>query len=817
MNRLRTEERGGIFVLAAFMIPVFIVMTALVVDVGQWYTHKRQLQNRADAAAFAAGIEYAKNWKACVQTGDAALKASTAREIANKARQFAADPEAADYAPDAMPGTLYNSGIANQSKLDVVVNSWNYADDNDYSDDEPGVPASPSDADPGDPCFIHTPGTDNISPGGGQWTDVRVKENDLPSLFGAIGLPLDRNVARARIEIRPALSQKGFLPLAVPNTIVTKVQVRYFDECRDPNHNTPLVTRDLYPVPNTNTSQMGYAAQGGGTLWAPASSIPAPPATPVGDPAQSISLPIPSYQSSCGDYLAVGMQVRLASRDGIDLNQSCATLKAIDYAECFNRLTTIRVWNDGNPDSQPRIKDVNLTGGCGLPGDAYFSAQVLNGPNCNFGVSADIDWGTRDDGNRNVDANFTVTANGAPMTQIAGPCCSGVYSTNGTPITFGPAANGNNITITLDWDDNNNGHQWPPGTNCGGNRCEYNGTQSVQRAFVGADTEQFRLSGPVALVRTSRDPSQAYAGCAGCTQPGVPFANVNTGGGSGIPSSPVVVYPSVGLKTPLKTGDLVTLRFDDSQGTGLLRCDPDFANGQTFETFRVGCKPWYGANSFQNGTWWNTATNSCPDPGQWFNYNMNPSPFFQNGPGNPWRCVPTAPGGKTGQVGDWMAVATKNCNRINNNSCQQIGCNYSGNYDGIDSDGNGVISPAEAALGWKQQGGDSRYPRVVNLYVVPYEALKTKQGSGDPVPILGFASFFVMEWGGVSNDDDPCPDRTWDHDDNPATAQVTLQPVPKRAIRGIFVEKVEYEPGPVDPNAICVEGQLTPCRVTLVR
>ena len=72
MNRLRREERGGILVLCALLIPVFIVMTAMVIDVGQWYTHKRQLQNRADAAAFAAGVEYAKNWKACVQTHDLA-------------------------------------------------------------------------------------------------------------------------------------------------------------------------------------------------------------------------------------------------------------------------------------------------------------------------------------------------------------------------------------------------------------------------------------------------------------------------------------------------------------------------------------------------------------------------------------------------------------------------------------------------------------------------------------------------------------------------------------------------------------------------
>ena len=58
MNRMLRDERGGILVLAAVMIPVFLLLTALVVDVGNWYTHKRQLQNRADAGALAAGVEY---------------------------------------------------------------------------------------------------------------------------------------------------------------------------------------------------------------------------------------------------------------------------------------------------------------------------------------------------------------------------------------------------------------------------------------------------------------------------------------------------------------------------------------------------------------------------------------------------------------------------------------------------------------------------------------------------------------------------------------------------------------------------------------
>ena len=83
--------------------------------------------------------------------------------------------------------------------------------------------------------------------------------------------------------------------------------------------------------------------------------------------------------------------------------------------------------------------------------------------------------------------------------------------------------------------------------------------------------------------------------------------------------------------------------------------------------------------------------------------------------------------------------------------------------------------------------------------------------------MLGFASFYVMDWGGA-NATRATPARTRrstttalrDAPDHHARA-------PAGAITGVFVETVEYEPGPVDPTAICVEGQLTPCRVTLVR
>ncbi len=365
--RARRDERGQVIVIGAVMIPVLLLLTALVVDVGNWYTHKRQLQNRADAAAFAAGVSYAKNWKACVQTGDPALKASTAQEIADAARQYAGDPDATDYAGGVLPaGPLENTQIANQANVDVAINSTSYDDNTDYSDDYDGSAGTTL----GDPCYNHPkspPASDNISPGGGQWTDVKVKERDLPSLFGGIGLPLSRNGARARIEIRPALSGHRFLPLAVEVDVIKKVQVRYYDECRDPSHQNPLATKDLALLPAAD--QSGFAAAGGGTLW----GLPSGGDPTVGDKNLSFGLTVPSYGGCGQDYLPIGVEVRLASLDSVDLNQSCNTLANAAFADCFTRISQFRVYNDGNADNQARLTMVKIIGGCGAPGDGYFS------------------------------------------------------------------------------------------------------------------------------------------------------------------------------------------------------------------------------------------------------------------------------------------------------------------------------------------------------------------------------------------------------------------------------------------------------------
>ena len=230
-------------------------------------------------------------------------------------------------------------------------NSRNYTNNSDYTDADGGIGAIVA-----NPCVVHP--ADDISKAG-HWTDVKVKERDLSSLFGGIGLPLPRNIARARIDVRPALSGQQFMPLAIPNNVITKVQVRYYDECR--GQLIPNARRTSHRSPRP--TQAAFAAQGGGILW----GMPKVPGDlSVGDGGVGFGLHIPDTTRPMRRraYLPVSIEVRIASRDEVDFNQSCAALLASKFADCFRHLSLIRVWNDGNPNARPLIKDVTLTGGC---------------------------------------------------------------------------------------------------------------------------------------------------------------------------------------------------------------------------------------------------------------------------------------------------------------------------------------------------------------------------------------------------------------------------------------------------------------------
>lgn len=753
MRRRLLDDRGALAVVVAVLMPMVILLLALVMDVGNWYTHKRQLQNRADAAALAAGVAYAKNWKTCVKASDPSAQAAAGNEIADAARQYAGDPDPGDFTTP--PSAEYNTEIADQSKLDVTINSTNYDDNSDYSDG-------------GNPCFKHS--GDAISPAGGEWTDVKVKETDLPSfvpgilsMFG-VDTALAKNGARARVEIRPVASGTRFLPLAIPITTMSKVQIRYYDGCKG----TLLATRDLAPLPSG--SQQDFTNLGGGVIWAlPDVANPA-----VGNPDQGFTLAIPSYDpTDCGSspYRPVKVEVRLASQPQVNLNQTCGVLQGLRYADCFSDVSRIRVWPDGNPATHPLIKNVKLSGGCNTRADAYFSAYdgIGTTPSCGFQAAVDIDFGTRQPPGQ---TNFKVFVNNTELLPPGGGTPTGTWTTSGNlPASEGP----NLVTVKLTWKNGTTNREY---------------SEPAQQVFVGTDD----VSGALDLVRTSLSPTNG--------SPGPALDNVEVGGVS------KVVFPSVGIRTALRPGVLTTLRNDKPQGSQLVQCDPSVTNGHDLENFLNGCQPWFGENPLTNGIWWDTSTQQCPSYKSWYKTNA-PAPYT-NSPTNPWRCVKNAPGRSLGQSGDWLAVGTGNCLALNGggNQCKTYKTTTStpkancGNYDGKPGD----------SQGWVQKGGDSGDPRVVSVFIVPYQAYKGVTGSGNDseIPILGFASYYVMNWTGEkAAESDPCPD--------PDFNGVTVNPPGSGSSIGVFVETVEYSTGPIDPTGFCREGQLLPCRAALVR
>ena len=85
LTRLRRNERGSVLVILAVGVPTFILLAALVLDFGNWYAHKRSLQNRVDAAAFAAGVAYGFKFPACTTELDSRRRDQRRRRSSTRA------------------------------------------------------------------------------------------------------------------------------------------------------------------------------------------------------------------------------------------------------------------------------------------------------------------------------------------------------------------------------------------------------------------------------------------------------------------------------------------------------------------------------------------------------------------------------------------------------------------------------------------------------------------------------------------------------------------------------------------------------------
>lgn len=184
-----SDDRGGILVLAALLLPFLLLLVALTVDIGNWWVHKRHLQLQADAAALAGGGRFNE----CFANPSGADALITG--------------EASKYAGSS--GSTYNEqvGNANKGAITVLYQSKTYA------------------------VGSHAPDDTNISPPCDSFAlDVKASEADLPLLFDFPGLDVVPGInAHARVELKKAVVLRGSLPLAVPDVNPKHVTATFVD------------------------------------------------------------------------------------------------------------------------------------------------------------------------------------------------------------------------------------------------------------------------------------------------------------------------------------------------------------------------------------------------------------------------------------------------------------------------------------------------------------------------------------------------------------------------------------------------------------
>jgi Flp pilus assembly protein TadG len=208
------RETGAVIVMVGLWLPVLVLLLSFVIDVGNWFEHKRHLQMQADAAALVAGGTFA--YPGC-------------------------DPANVDATAQAYGGGTYNAQIGGTSPANVhmLINSQTY-----YGQ------ASPVDTtvNTADPCTA-------------QMVDVKMTETNLPWFFKAGKLVPFIN-AHARVSLLQIDTQNGALPVGVPDVNPRRAAVTFVDET---NGDAVLGTEDLT---RTGTDAAGNA------LWSTSSPVP---------------------------------------------------------------------------------------------------------------------------------------------------------------------------------------------------------------------------------------------------------------------------------------------------------------------------------------------------------------------------------------------------------------------------------------------------------------------------------------------------------------------------------------------------------------
>lgn len=324
--------------LVAVTLPVLALFFVLVIEVGNWFEHRRHLQTQADAGVFAGAPLFNRCFSA-----DAGVRAAGSDAIKATARRYAGDPTVAN-------ALNRQTGIGDVGTVTVRLNRKTF---------ERGGPA-PDDTSE-DPVTPDNPNLCDPPEGQRHMLDLKLTEADVPWFLRPAEFLFAIN-AHARVEIQRLVELYRTLPVAIPD-------------------------------PNPRLAAIEFVNEDGGA--APCASPPC--RVELQDQGIDASLGIRRWGMEAPFRVTVpeaGMRIGIR----VDLGGETSTTCGEDFVMCHdlsdsNRgLVLLRGYStsgSGAQPNEPRARGVwptTLT----CNGPSYF----WNRQNCSVGVEAQVDFGT---------------------------------------------------------------------------------------------------------------------------------------------------------------------------------------------------------------------------------------------------------------------------------------------------------------------------------------------------------------------------------------------------------------------------------------
>lgn len=208
------SDRGSVMVLVALWLPVLVIFAAFAIDVAHWFDYSRNLQNRADAAALAAG----QSLGACLSTPTQAQIDG----IGEVAQQYSGPPSGTPSGnlPYPPPDMAAFTPYYNQPNLTAGTPGNFYLRLNQTASYPTAGVSMGSDychaTDPTDPTVCPAA----TFPNGCPIVDVRLTQANLPMFIPVFGFH-PNITAHARVQLEGVGSEQGTAPIAVPDPAQT--------------------------------------------------------------------------------------------------------------------------------------------------------------------------------------------------------------------------------------------------------------------------------------------------------------------------------------------------------------------------------------------------------------------------------------------------------------------------------------------------------------------------------------------------------------------------------------------------------------------